>query len=115
MSWVHIDDLIAFILLALDDASLDGAYNVTAPVPVTNAEFTRVLARVVRRPAPFVAPAFALRLAYGQMADEVLLTSQRVRPGRLIDELGFEFAHPTLEAALRCAVRQREHKHGHET
>ena len=78
-----------------------GAVNATAPVPVTNEEFSRTLARVLRRPCVFRAPAFVLRLAMGEMADALLLTGQRVVPARA-QEMGFRFEYETLEPALRA-------------
>lgn len=83
------------------DSDLSGPFNLTSPNPVTNAEFTRVLARTLGRPALLAVPAPALRLALGtEMAEELLLTSQRVVPRRLLDA-GFRFEHPELEPALR--------------
>ena len=77
-----------------------GTFNLTSPQAATNAEFTRVLARRLHRPAVFPAPAFALRIALGRMADEALLSSTRVHPRKLIDA-GFRFAHAGIEDALR--------------
>ena len=102
MSWVALEDAIAAILYALDRDEFAGAFNVTAPEPVTNEEFTRVLAQALRRPAPFKVPAFAARLAFGEMAETALLSGARVLPKRLL-ESGFTFAHPRLEPFLaRC-------------
>jgi len=103
MSWISLADVVAAVLFVLDNPTLDGPVNLTAPAPVTNAEFTRALGRAVHRPAILPAPAFALRLALGQMADEALLSSARVFPARLINA-GFQFAHPNLEAALAAAL-----------
>jgi len=103
MSWVSLDDAIAAILFALDRQELAGPVNVTAPNPATNAEFTRVLAKQLHRPAMMPAPAFALRLALGQVADEALLASARVVPTKLM-AAGFEFSHPTLPEALAAAL-----------
>jgi uncharacterized protein len=80
--------------------SLEGPVNVVAPTPVTNAEFTRVLGRVLLRPTIMPMPAFAARLALGEMANELLLSSQRVRPTRLL-ETQYGFRHRELEPALR--------------
>lgn len=104
MSWVSLDDAIAAILFALENANLAGPVNLTAPNPVTNAEFTQALARQLHRPAILPAPAFALRLAFGQMADEALLTSARVAPRALLTA-GFDFVHPTLPEAFAAAFR----------
>jgi uncharacterized protein (TIGR01777 family) len=103
MSWVSLEDAVAAILFALETESLSGAMNVVSPNPVTNAEFTRALARQVHRPAVLPVPAFALRLALGQMADEALLASARVVPAKLLSA-GFEFAHPTVDEALGTAL-----------
>lgn len=105
MSWIALDDLCGVIERALDDDSMRGTYNAVSPGPVRNAEFTRTLAGVLHRPAILPAPAFALRLALGAMADELLLTSQRLAPARLL-AAGFRFAHEELEAALRDALRR---------
>lgn len=104
MSWVSEADAIAAALFALHNSSLSGPVNVTAPNPVTNAEFTRELGRAVHRPAIVPAPAFALRLAFGQMADEALLASTRAVPKRLLDA-GFSFTYPTLAQAFAAALK----------
>ncbi len=100
MSWIAIDDAIGAIFQALDAESLRGPVNAVAPAPVTNAEYTRVLARVLSRPAVATMPAFAARLAFGEMADALLLSSQRVMPSRLQGS-GYRFQFPELEPALR--------------
>ena len=99
-SWIAIDDVVALIQFALTAGSLRGPVNAVAPNPVTNAEFTRVLARVLRRPALFPAPAFMLRAALGEMADALLLASQRVHPAAA-QAAGFAFRFPVLDLALR--------------
>ena len=104
MSWVALDDVVGAIRFAIEDASVRGPVNVVAPNPARNADFTRVLARVLRRPAIFPAPAFALRLMLGEMADALLLSSQRVVPEKLTVG-GFRFQFADLEAALRRALR----------
>jgi uncharacterized protein (TIGR01777 family) len=103
MSWISLADAVSAILFALDTPALTGPLNLTAPNPVTNAEFTSALSRTLHRPAILPAPAFALRLALGQMADEALLASARVIPTRLTTA-GFRFAHPTVEEALATAL-----------
>ena len=103
MSWISLADTVAAVLFALDTPTLAGPVNLTAPQPATNAEFTRALARAVHRPAVLPAPAFALRLALGAMADEALLSSARVVPSSLLNA-GFQFAHPTLDSALAGAL-----------
>ena len=100
MSWVALDDVLGGILHALRAGDLAGPVNLVAPHPVTNAEFTKTLGRVLRRPAFLPLPAFGARLAFGEMADALLLSSARVEPARLRAS-GFEFDYPDLEAALR--------------
>jgi uncharacterized protein len=97
--WVHLDDVVGSTLACLDDARADGPVNVTAPQPVTNAELSAALGRVLRRPAALPVPGFAVRALYGEMAD-IVITVQRVVPQRLLD-LGYEFRHGELEPALR--------------
>jgi len=103
MSWIALDDALRWIVRSLDDEQVSGPVNVVSPEPTTNADFTRALARALGRPAPFVAPAFALRMAFGEMAEGVLLASQRVLPAQMQD-FGFEFEHPSLDETLRIAV-----------
>jgi uncharacterized protein (TIGR01777 family) len=103
MSWIGLEDAVASIKFALDTPTIAGAVNATAPEPVTNAAFTRVLARTVHRFAVIPAPALGLRVAFGQMADEALLSSTRAVPSRLLTA-GFKFAHPALEGELRSAL-----------
>ena len=99
--WIHRADWIALMRFLLDRPDAHGAVNATAPVPVTNEEFSRTLARVIRRPCVFRAPPFVLRLAMGEMADALLLSGQRVVPARA-QEMGFKFEYETLEPALRA-------------
>jgi uncharacterized protein len=100
ISWVAIDDVVGAVKLALKDESIRGALNVVSPHPVTNEEFTKTLGHVLSRPTALAMPAFAVRLAFGEMADEMLLTSQRAIPKRLNDA-GYEFEFPELEGALK--------------
>jgi uncharacterized protein (TIGR01777 family) len=100
MSWISLADAVGAILHALSTPMLRGAVNATAPDPVTNRDFTRILARVLGRPAPFPIPAAALRLVLGEMADSTLLISARVLPSRLLQS-EYRFRHPDLESALR--------------
>ncbi len=102
MSWIALEDLVGAIRHALAEESLRGPVNAVAPRPVTNEEFTGTLGRVLGRPTFLPVPAFALRLAFGEMAD-VLLGGQRVEPSRL-KESGYQFKHPELEGALRAAL-----------
>ena len=99
-SWIALDDLVEAIQHALANGSLHGPVNAVSPNPVTNGEFTRILGRVLRRPAILPVPRFVLELMFGEMGREALLPSFRVRPARLI-EAGFKFRFPELEAALR--------------
>lgn len=101
MSWIHRDDHVGLLLWLLERGG-DGAYNATAPAPVTNADFARQLGKALHRPALLPAPAAALRLAFGEMAD-LLLGSQRVLPARAQQE-GYAFRYPELGAALSAAV-----------
>lgn len=103
MSWVAEEDAASAVVFMLENAALSGAVNVVSPEPVTNAAFTEELGRAVHRPAILPAPAFALRLAFGAMADEALLASQRVLPRRLT-QAGFTFAYPTLPQALAAVL-----------
>lgn len=100
MSWIALDDVIGVINLVLANDSLAGPINVVAPNPVRNAEFTKTLGKVLSRPTLFPVPAFGARLAFGEMADALLLSSQRVEPARL-KEAGFKFQFPDLQDALR--------------
>ncbi len=100
ISWVAIDDAVDAIKLALRNESLRGPLNIVSPNPVTNEVFTKTLGHVLSRPTALAMPAFAVRLAFGEMADEMLLTSQRVLPKKLTDA-GYEFQQPELEGALR--------------
>jgi len=103
MSWIALEDVVRVLRAAIDDPSWNGPINLVAPEPVRNAEFTRVLASVLHRPAIFPAPAPALRLALGEMADALLLSSQRVQP-ECLQKYGFAFRYENLEAALHAAV-----------
>lgn len=102
-SWIDLDDVISAILHALTCEQLTGPTNGVAPHPETNYDFTKILGRVLKRPTVVPLPAFAARLTLGQMADELLLASQRVMPRRL-EETGFAFRYPELEPALRHSL-----------
>jgi uncharacterized protein (TIGR01777 family) len=104
MSWVMLEDVVGILKFALENSSVKGAVNVVAPQPLQNAEFTKVLAKALHRPALFPAPAFALRLALGEMADALLLSSQRVRPA-VLERLAYRFLHSELSAALNAVLR----------
>jgi uncharacterized protein (TIGR01777 family) len=99
-SWIALDDLVAAVRFVLAADALRGPVNLTSPNPVTNEEFTHTLARVLHRPSLIPVPGFALRMVFGEMADELLLAGQRVVP-RKLQAAGFQFRHPELEEALR--------------
>lgn len=99
MSWISLHDLVRVIRFAIDESVLSGPMNAVAPHPVTNAEFTATLGRVLRRPAVVPVPAIALRALFGEMAELTMLASQRVRASRL-NAAGFRFDYPALEGAL---------------
>jgi uncharacterized protein (TIGR01777 family) len=99
MSWLTLAETVGIIRFALANSGLSGPTNAVTPNPVQNSEFTEILAKTLHRPALFPAPAFALRLALGEMADALLLVSQRVKPSRL-EQAGYRFAQPELPAAL---------------
>jgi uncharacterized protein (TIGR01777 family) len=102
-SWIALDDEVAAIRFLIGTPTLAGPVNVTSPRPVTNAEFTRILGRVLGRPTLMTVPAAALRLAFGEMADRTILASQRAHPARLLDA-GFHFRHARLEDGLRALL-----------
>ena len=104
MSWIAIDDAVGAVFHALMNDSLDGPINVVSPNPVTNAEFTAALAKILHRPALLHIPAFALRAALGEMADELLLSSIRATPKRLL-QTGYAFRQPALDAALQHVLQ----------
>lgn len=105
MPWIHIDDLVAGILFSLNHPELRGPVNGVAPTPERNRDFTQKLGKALRRPAPWVAPGFLLRMIFGEFGD-FLLGGQRVNP-RSWAEAGFEFRYPTIESAFEelCATR----------
>jgi uncharacterized protein (TIGR01777 family) len=105
MSWIALDDLVFVLESAIFDERLVGPVNAVAPEPVRNADFTRVLARILGRPALAPVPAFALRALAGGLADELLLASIRVAP-RALERCGFRHARPTLEEALASLLRK---------
>lgn len=105
MSWISMDDAVAALRFLMAHREVTGPVNLVAPDPVTNAEFTATLGRVLRRPAVVPVPAFVLRALFGTMADNTILASQRVAPTRLVGA-GFEFRHTRLEDALRSVLRR---------
>jgi len=104
LSWIALADYVEALSFLLNTEAISGPVNLVAPNPVTNAEFTHALGRVLHRPTVFTVPKVAMSLAFGEMADDTIFASQRVRPSRLL-EAGFAFALPTLEAALPVVMR----------
>ncbi len=102
ISWIHTEDLLAIALSAIEDERWRGAINGTAPAPVENREFSKVLGRVLHRPAVVPVPGFALRAMYGEMA-QIVTSGARIVPAKAL-VLGYEFEHPELEEALRSAL-----------
>lgn len=105
MSWIALEDLVEIILFVLKDNSLEGPINTVSPFPVTNSEFTRALGQVLHRPTLFPVPSIMARLAFGEMADALLLASTRVLPEKLLKS-GFEFRYPQLASALRFELQK---------
>jgi uncharacterized protein len=103
MSWATLEDVVAILKFAIENATVRGAINVVSPQPLQNAEFTKVLARAMHRPALFPAPALVLRLALGEMADALLLSSQRVAP-QALEKLGYRFLHADLASAMAAVL-----------
>jgi uncharacterized protein len=99
ISWVALDDVVRILHRAIDDVSWRGPVNIASPNPERNADFVKILASVLHRPAVVPAPAFALRIILGEMADALLLSSQRARP-EFLQKAGFTFRHENLEDAL---------------
>ena len=104
-SWIVLQDLVGAILHILKTASVQGPVNAVAPHPVINADFTKTLGKVLSRPTIFPMPAFAARLTFGQMADELLLASQRVTPSKLLAS-GYIFQQPDLQPALEALLKK---------
>ena len=103
MSWIALDDVIGALQFVLSNETLNSPVNFVAPNPVTNAEFTKTLGNVLSRPTLFPIPEFGVRLAFGEMADALLLSSQRVEPSSL-KQSGYEFRYAKLESALRAIL-----------
>jgi len=106
-SWIHIDDFLAAVRQIADDLSLNGPVNMTAPNPVTSADFTKTLAKTLKRPAVLPLPAFAAKLVFGEFAEEGLLASARVEPKKLL-ESGFKFRYSELGAALSELLKKHK-------
>ena len=105
MSWIALDDVVGGLKFALANETLSGPVNFVAPNPVTNAEFTRTLGKVLSRPTIFPIPAFGVRLLFGEMADALLLASQRVEPERLSTS-GYKFRCSELDQTLRQVLKE---------
>ncbi|MCW3017585.1 MAG: hypothetical protein JWO02_4677 [Solirubrobacterales bacterium] len=103
MPWIHLDDIVALYLAGLDDAAWRGAYNGSAPEPVTNKAFSKALGKALHRPSFAPVPAFAVQLLYGEMS-EVVTGGQRAVPSRALAH-GYRFRHPDLDEALTSALR----------
>ena len=103
-SWIHLEDEVAAIKFLMENEHLKGVFNLTAPQPVTMKEFSKILGKVMRRPAWLNVPAFAARLALGEMADEMLLSGQKVLPKRLLNT-GFDFKYTNVKQALNDITR----------
>jgi uncharacterized protein (TIGR01777 family) len=99
MPWIHLDDEVGLLLAALDSPTFSGAVNASAPEPVTNEEFSKALGKAIHRPALVPVPGFAIKALYGEMA-QLVTEGARMVPGR-VPELGYAFAHPDLDEALR--------------
>jgi uncharacterized protein (TIGR01777 family) len=106
MSWIALQDAVNVIREALQNRAVSGAVNVVAPQPVRNSDFAQALGRAMHRPAIMPAPAFALKLALGEMADALLLASQRVAPARL-EQLGYRFEQRELSPALASILAEQ--------
>jgi uncharacterized protein (TIGR01777 family) len=105
MSWVTLDDVVSALAFLVATPTISGPVNLTAPHPATNAEFTAALGRVLSRPTVFPMPAFAARLAFGEMADALLLSSTRVAPA-VLQGAGYNFQDPQVDAALRRLLQR---------
>lgn len=103
MSWIHLDDIVGMIRFAVENESINGPINGTAPTPVTNKVFSKTLAKVLKRPAIFPMPAFVVKVLFGEMGEELLLAGQRAIPIKL-KTAGYSFKYPQLENALRDIV-----------
>jgi uncharacterized protein (TIGR01777 family) len=108
MPWISMEDEVRALLFGISNPALAGPVNFTGPAPVTNAEFTTAFGRAVNRPTPLTMPGFAVRAAFGEFADEGLLTGQRAIPAAL-ERAGFQFHHNTIGEALGYATARRDH------
>jgi uncharacterized protein len=104
ISWIHIKDVIGIVRFLLENANIEGTFNVTSPQPVQGKEFVRMMGEVMHRPSALKVPGFALKLLMGEMAQELLLSSQKVLPQRLL-EVGYQFRFDDLKTALEDILR----------
>ncbi len=104
MSWISIDDLVNILIFVLNNDSIDGAVNATAPDPATNAEFTKALGSVMNRPTIIPVPEFGIKLLFGEMGERLVIEGARVIPEKL-KEAGYKFIYEDLEAALKHALK----------
>ncbi len=100
MSWIHLEDIVGLIRFAINNESISGPINGTAPEPVTNKNFTKTLGKTLRRPAIFPMPAFVVKLLFGQMGEELLLAGKQIVPKKMT-QAGFQFKYSRLENALK--------------
>lgn len=105
MSWVSLADVVRVVSFVMQNSTLDGPINTSSPHPVRNCEFTAALGRALHRPTVFPVPAFAARALFGEMADALLLSSARMAPKKL-QQAGFHFSHPDIDAALRSSLSE---------
>lgn len=103
ISWIHIDDLIKIFRFLLSNPTLNGVFNLTAPNPLSQKQFARIMAKTMHRPLFLKLPAFMVKLLFGEMGENILLEGQRVFPKRLLEE-GYEFKYPELELALQAEI-----------
>ena len=99
MSWVHIDDVVNAIMFLVKNESLKGAFNVTSPKPVTNADFTKILAKTLKRPALLNMPDFVIKILFGEVGEALLLNGQKVIPNNLMNS-GYDFVYKDMAVAL---------------
>jgi uncharacterized protein (TIGR01777 family) len=105
MSWIALADVVRILRLVMESEAISGAVNVVAPQPVTNLQFTEILGKAMQRPRFFAAPKFVLQTLLGEMADEMLLASQRVVP-EVLQKNGYQFVYPDLRAALADLLKK---------
>jgi uncharacterized protein (TIGR01777 family) len=104
LSWVHLDDVCNAVLFFINNQDLSGIFNITSPIPVSNKEFTAILAKTLRRPVLFSTPKQLIKIIFGQMGECLLLKGQAIKPTRLI-AAGFQFQYPLLSDALQSIIK----------